>query len=88
MPEIRLVTKDNWKELIRLKVADQFQGKGHGPFGKEKMLEIFHADGRIKAVGIRYEPENNAARKLYASPGFAETGEMLEGQVEAVWRLR
>jgi diamine N-acetyltransferase len=153
MPEIRPVTKDNWKELIRLKVredqtgfvasnlysiaesqfgddyeghwdlhpfgiyegdtpvgflmyaynfehpkqqafiqrlmvADGFQGKGYGRFGMEKMLEIFRADGRIKEVGISYEPENEVARKLYASLGFEETGKMIEGEVEAILRLR
>ena len=154
MPEIRPVTKDNWKELIRLKVredqthfvasnlysiaesqfgddyeghwdlhpfgiyddentpvgflmygfnfehphqqafilrlmvADQFQGKGYGRFGMEKMLQLFGADERIKEVGISYEPENEAARKLYASLGFVETGKMIDGEVEAILRLR
>ena|SRR5688572_578428 len=153
MPEIRPVTKDNWKELIRLKVREdqthfvasnlysiaeaQFgddyeghwdlhpfgiydenlpvgflmyafnfehpkqqafiirlmvdekqQGKGYGRFGIEKMLEIFRTDERVKVVGISYEPENEAARKLYASLGFEETGKMVEGEVEAILRLR
>ena len=153
MPEIRPVTKDNWKELIRLKVrddqthfvasnlysiaeaqfgddyegqwdlhpygiydgdtpvgflmygynfehldqqafifrlmvADQFQGKGYGRFGMEKMLEIFRADERIRTVGISYEPENEVARKLYAGLGFIETGKMLGDEAEAILRLR
>jgi len=153
MREIRPVTKDNWKELIRLKVredqthfvasnlysiaeaqfgddyeghwdlhpfgiydgdtpvgflmyaynfdhpkqqafiqrlmvADAFQGKGYGRFGMEKMLETFRADERIREVGISYEPENEVARKLYASLGFDETGKMIEGEVEAILRLR
>jgi diamine N-acetyltransferase len=153
MPEIRPVTKDNWKELVRLKVREdqthfvasnlysiaeaQFgddyeghwdmhpfgiydgespvgflmygynfehpkqqafiirlmvdqdsQGKGYGRFGMEKMLEIFSLDERIQVVGISYEPENESARKLYASLGFEETGEMVGDEVEAVLRLR
>ncbi len=154
MPEIRPVTKDNWKELIRLKVREdqthfvasnlysiaesQFgdeyeghwdlfpygiyddddtpvgflmygcnfehpkqqvfiqrlmvdenhQGKGYGRFGMEKMLELFRADERIQEVGISYEPENEAARKLYASLGFEETGEMVGDEVLAVLQLR
>ena len=153
MPEIRPVTKDNWKEFIRLKVRedqthfvasnlysiaesqfgdddeghwdlhpfgiydgntpvgflmygydlehpkqqafifrlmvdDQFQGKGYGRFGMKRMLEIFRADERIKEVGISYEPENEVARKLYASLGFVETGQMLGEEVEAVLRLK
>lgn len=153
MPEIRPVTKDNWKELIRLKVRedqthfvasnlysiaeaqfgedyeghwdlypfgiydgnipvgflmyalnfdhptqqvfilrlmvdDGYQGKGYGRFGMEKMLELFRSEERIQVVGISYEPENESARKLYASLGFKETGKMIEGEVEAVLRLR
>ena len=153
MPEIRPVTKDNWRELIRLKVREdqthfvasnlysiaeaQFgdedeghwdlypfgiyddegkpvgflmyglnpdhpkqqafiqrlmvdekhQGKGYGRFGMEKMLETFHAQEHIQSVGISYEPENEAARKLYASLGFEETGEVVGGEVVAVLRL-
>lgn len=154
MPEIRLVTKDNWKELIRLKVREdqthfvasnlysiaeaqfgddleghwdlypfgiyddenmpvgflmygfnfehpkqqafiirlmvdaKYQGQGFGRFGMQKMLELFRADDRIRTVGISYEPENEGARKLYASLGFEETGEMLEGETVAVLKLR
>lgn len=153
MPEIRPVTKDNWKELVRLKVREdqthfvasnlysiaesqfgdedeghwdlfpygiyegnmpvgflmygfnfehptqqafiirlmvdeKYQGRGYGRFGMEKLLEIFRADDRIRAVGISYEPENESARRLYASLSFQETGRMIEGELEAVLRLR
>jgi diamine N-acetyltransferase len=74
--------------IIRLMVDEKFQGKGYGRFGMEKMLEIFHCDQRIKAVGISYEPENDVARKLYASLGFVETSKLIDGEVEAVLRLR
>ena len=153
MPEIREVTRDNWKELIRLKVREdqthfvasnlfsiaeaqfgddyeghwdlhpfgiydggtpvgflmygfnfehpkqqafiirlmvdeKYQGKGFGRFGMQKMLETFRADERIQTVGISYEPENEAARKLYASLGFEETGEVVGEEVLAALRLK
>jgi diamine N-acetyltransferase len=74
--------------IIRLMVDDKYQGKGYGRFGMEKILEIFRADERIETVGISYEPENEAARKLYASLGFEETGRVIDGEVEAILRLR
>ena len=74
--------------IIRLMVDERFQGKGFGRFGVEKMLEIFRAESRAKAVGISYEPENAVARKLYASCGFAETGETLGPEIMAVLKLR
>ena len=69
-------------------VDEKFQGKGYGRFGMQKMIEMFRANERIKEVGISYEPENEAARKLYAGLGFVETGRMLDGEVEAVLKLR
>jgi len=74
--------------IIRLMVDEKFQGKDYGRFGMEKMLEVFRADERIKEVGISYEPENEAARRLYASLGFVEPGETLGDEVLAVLKLR
>lgn len=74
--------------IQRLMVDEKFQGKGYGRFGMQKTLEIFRADERIKEVGISYEPENEAARRLYASLGFLESGRIVEGEVEAVLKLR
>lgn len=74
--------------IIRLMVDEKYQNKGYGRFGMEKMLEIFRADQRIKEVGIGYAPENEAARKLYAGLGFAETGEIVDEEVLAILKLR
>lgn len=52
------------------------------------MLERFSNDGRIKTVGISYEPENEVRRKLCASLGFVETGQMIEGEVLAALKLK
>ena len=74
--------------IQRLMVDEKFQGQGYGKFGMEWMLELFRADERIKEVSISYEPENEGARKLYASLGFTETGRIIEEEVEAVLKLR
>jgi diamine N-acetyltransferase len=74
--------------IQRLMVDEKFQGQGYGKFGMEWMLELFRADERIKEVSISYEPENEGARKLYASLGFIETGRIVEEEVEAVLKLR
>ena len=69
-------------------VDEKYQGKGYGRFGMEAMLKVFRANERIKTVGISYMPDNETGRKLYASLGFVETGEMLEGEVIAVLHIR
>lgn len=74
--------------IIRLMVDENHQGKGYGKFAMEKVLEIFRADERIQSAIITYAPENDGARKLYASMGFVENGEVLDGETVAVLRLR
>ena len=74
--------------ILRLMVDEKFQKKGYGRFGMEKMLEIFRTDARIYAAGISYEPENEVACKLYARLGFVETGRIIEGEAEALIKLR
>jgi diamine N-acetyltransferase len=69
-------------------VDEKFQSKGYGRFGMQKMPEIFRAEERVKEVSISYEPENDVARKLYASLGFVETGRIIEDEVEAVLKLK
>jgi len=74
--------------IQRLMVDEKFQGQGYGRFGMEKMLELFHADDGIREVSISYEPSNEGARKLCASLGFIEPGEMMDGETLAVLKLR
>jgi diamine N-acetyltransferase len=74
--------------IFRLMVDEKYQGMGYGRFGMNWMLEQFKKDDRIKGVGISYEPENEVGRKLYASLGFVETGEMLGEEVLAVLHLK
>ena len=74
--------------IQRLMVDEKFQGKGYGRFGMQKMLEIFRAEERVKEVSISYEPENDVARKLYASLDFVETERIIEDEVEAVLKLK
>jgi diamine N-acetyltransferase len=74
--------------VIRLMVDEKQQGRGYGRFGMNWMLERFRQDDRIKTVGISYEPDNEVGRKLYASLGFVEPGEMMGDEVLAVLQLR
>jgi diamine N-acetyltransferase len=74
--------------ILRLMVDEKFQGKGYGRAAMESMLVTFRADESVNVVCITYEPENEPARKLYASLGFKETGEFMENEVVALLRLR
>ena len=74
--------------IYRLMVDENFQGKGYGKFGINWILDHYRANDLVKAVAISYEPENEPARKLYASFGFVETGEMVDEEVLALLNLR
>jgi diamine N-acetyltransferase len=74
--------------ILRFMVDENYQKKGYGRFGMEKMLAVFRADERIKAVGISYAPENDVARRFYASFGFVEPGRIFDEEVLAVLKLR
>lgn len=73
--------------IARLMVDEKFQGRGYGREIMNEVLNTFRADTRVKSVGISYEPENEVARKLYASLGFIEPGEMMEGETLALLQL-
>ena len=74
--------------ILRLMVDDAHQGKGYGKFIMNWMLEKYRADERVQVVGISYEPNNEVARTLYASLGFQETGEIVDGEMLALLNLR
>lgn len=74
--------------IMRLMVDERFQGKGYGRETMQQILEVFRANEKIKNVGISYEPHNEGARKLYASLGFVEPGEIMDGETLAVLNLR
>jgi len=74
--------------ILRLMVDEKYQGRGYGRAAMESMLATFRADECVNVVCITYEPENDPARKLYASLGFVETGDFMENEVVALLRLR
>lgn len=74
--------------IVRLMVDEKYQGRGYGRSAMERILTTFQADQSVRVVCITYEPDNDPARKLYASLGFEETGEFMENEVVALLRLR
>lgn len=74
--------------VMRLMIDERFQGQGYGRAAMNILLDRLRAEARVFEVGISYEPENEAARKLYASLGFVEPGEMVDDETLAILRLR
>ena len=72
--------KDNYL-IWRFMIDKNHQGKGYGRAAMKLALEFIRTFPRGKAeyCWLSYEPENEAARKLYRSFGFVEAAEMPEG---------
>ena len=69
--------------IYRLMVDVAQQGKG---YGRAAMVELMRLIGELPGgneIAISYEPENEVARKLYASLGFVETGEVVGNETIA-----
>jgi diamine N-acetyltransferase len=67
-------------------VIDQTtQGRGIGRAAVKAFIDRFTCDAEGH-IALSYDPENGAARSLYASLGFVETGEMEGDEIVARYR--
>ena len=82
------IAKGNYN-LWRLMIDESYQQKGFGKEAVRLALEFINTFpcGKAEYCWLSYEPENEAARQLYRSFGFIETGEMDGEELIAVRRL-
>jgi diamine N-acetyltransferase len=71
--------------IDRLMVGHQYQGKGYGRAAMQTLIQRLKTIPGYTAILISFVPDNDAARRLYMSLGFEDTGEIEEG--ELVFRL-
>ena len=76
--------------IWRLMIDQRYQGRGFGHDALKLVLDhiLTFPDGEEDDCFLSYEPENVAAKSLYASFGFVPTGRIVEGEEEAVVQLR
>lgn len=75
--------------LWRLMIDEKYQKKGYGREAIKLALEFIQSwpCGKAEYCAVFYEPENEVAKKLYASFGFVENGERDGNEVLAVLEL-
>ena len=75
--------------LWRLMIDQKHQGKGYGRAAMQLALDFIRTQpcGPAEWVWLSYEPQNAAARALYQSFGFQETGDWDREEVIAVRKL-
>lgn len=76
--------------IFKMMIDQRYQDKGYGKEMVVKAIEYARTfpRGKAKVVELTYKPENLAAKKIYDSLGFIQTGEILAcGEVQAVLTL-
>lgn len=73
--------------IYRFMIDRREQGRGLGRAAVAMVLEEIASLAHIRRVSICYEPENAAARRLYASFGFVEKGLDEDGEMIAMLEL-
>lgn len=92
-------TDDYWEDapeiaynnynLWRLMIDKKYQHSGYGRGAVKLALDFIRTRpcGEAEYCWLSYEPDNAAAKKLYHSFGFTETGDMDGGELIAVLKL-
>lgn len=81
--------EENTYWVWRFMIGKQYQKKGYGKAAMMKALELVrtYPHGEASEIFLSYEPENEVAKALYSSLGFAETGKVEEGELIAKLQL-
>ncbi|OJF12549.1 GNAT family N-acetyltransferase [Couchioplanes caeruleus] len=67
--------------LVRLMIDHRFQGRGLGRQALEAAVAFAASEHGAHTVRLSFVPSNDRARGLYLSAGFAETGEIDDGEI-------
>ena len=76
--------------LWRFMIDRRYQGRGYGRAAMKLVMDFIAGKpcGPAACCWLSYEPENTAAKALYASFGFRETGDRDGNEVIAVRKLK
>ena len=73
--------KESRGYITRLMIDDQFQGNGYGRQAMTQVIDRLQAIDDCHEIQTSYAPANVASARLYESLGFAQTGEVNEGEI-------
>ena len=82
------IARNNYN-LWRLMIDKRYQGKGYGRAAMKQIMDYIASEpcGPAEYCWLSYEPENAAAKSLYASFGFKENGEWDGDEAIAILKL-
>ena len=71
--------------VVRLMIGGEYQSKGYGRAAMQILIDEFNAIPNCDTLFISVVPHNHAARALYASLGFLDTGRIVDDN--CIYRL-
>lgn len=71
--------------INRLMIDKKHQKKGYGRAAMHAIIDAMWAIPECDIIYISFVPGNDTARDLYASLGFVDTGEIIDGEI--IYRL-
>jgi len=75
--------------IYRFMIDAHYQGRGHGKSAMKLIIQdIESQEDRTDVIWLGYQPDNEQARKLYASVGFKEAGMAPRGEMLAKYSLK
>ena len=75
--------------IYRFMIDAHYQGRGHGKSAMKLIIQdIESREDRTDVIWLGYQPDNEQARKLYASVGFKEAGMAPWGEMLAKYSLK
>ncbi|WP_256753858.1 GNAT family N-acetyltransferase [Mesorhizobium sp. Mes31] len=74
---------DDEARIYRFMIDRASQGKGYGKAALREVLGEIGSLRHVRHVSICYEPDNDAARRLYHAAGFVEEGLDEDGEMIA-----
>ena len=71
------LSEENFYGICRFMIAEEYQGKGYGKEAVKKVIDKIRTFpyGEAPAIYLSFDHENIAAKNLFTSAGFVETGE-------------
>jgi diamine N-acetyltransferase len=74
--------------IVRLMVAGPHQRKGYGRAIMQQVISLLKQAPECEKLYISFDPANDAARSLYASLGFEDTGRLEDDEVVYLLRMK
>lgn len=74
--------------IWRFMIDERYQNKGYGKEAMEAVLKYIKSNPVFELIYLSFKPENIIAEKLYRNFGFVPTGEIDDGEIVMILKLK